>query len=73
MVVCDLGYLNKPKETAELIDKDGWLHTGDIGHYDEDHYFYIVDRKKELIKYKAFQVSVLKRCLPCGILAAFIQ
>jgi long-subunit acyl-CoA synthetase (AMP-forming) len=51
------GYLNKPEQTAQTIDKDGWLHTGDIGHYDEDEYFYIVDRLKELIKYKGYQVS----------------
>ncbi|KAL7044572.1 hypothetical protein ACKWTF_001977 [Chironomus riparius] len=51
------GYLNNPKATAETIDKDGWLHTGDIAYYDEDKQFYIVDRLKELIKYKAFQVA----------------
>ncbi|XP_031566165.1 probable 4-coumarate--CoA ligase 3 [Actinia tenebrosa] len=50
------GYLNKPEATANTIDKDGWLHTGDIGHYDKDGHFYIVDRVKELIKYKGFQV-----------------
>lgn len=43
------GYWNAPEETAKTIDEDGWLHTGDIGKMDEDGYFYIVDRKKDLI------------------------
>lgn len=51
------GYVGDPVSTANTIDKDGWLHTGDIGYYDNDKYFFIVDRIKELIKYKAFQVA----------------
>jgi long-chain acyl-CoA synthetase len=42
------GYLNRPVETAEVL-RDGWYHTGDLGHMDEDGYYYIVDRKTDLI------------------------
>jgi acyl-CoA synthetase (AMP-forming)/AMP-acid ligase II len=51
------GYLNNLEATARTIDTDGWLHTGDVGYADEDGHFYIVDRVKELIKYKGFQVA----------------
>lgn len=51
------GYMGNKTATSETIDEDGFLHTGDIGYYDEDKYFYIVDRMKELIKYKGFQVA----------------
>ncbi len=52
-----LGYLNNPEATADTIDEDGWFHSGDVGYADEDGCFYIVDRVKELIKYKAYQVA----------------
>ena len=51
------GYLNRPAETAQMLDAEGWLRTGDIGHVDDDGYFYVVDRVKELIKYKGLQVA----------------
>ena len=51
------GYLNRPQDTASSVDSEGWYHTGDVGHVDADGYFYIVDRTKELIKYKGLQVA----------------
>ena len=50
------GYLNNAEATAITIDSDGWLHTGDVGQRDADGHYFIVDRLKELIKYKGFQV-----------------
>jgi len=50
------GYLNNEAATAATIDAESWLHTGDIGHVDADGHLYVVDRLKELIKYKGFQV-----------------
>jgi acyl-CoA synthetase (AMP-forming)/AMP-acid ligase II len=51
------GYLGDDEATANTLDDEGWLHTGDIGHADEDGWFYLVDRLKELIKVKGFQVA----------------
>ena len=50
------GYLNNPTATANTLVEGGWLRTGDIGHVDADGHVYVVDRLKELIKYKGFQV-----------------
>ena len=49
------GYFENPEATALTIDRDGWLHTGDIGYVDGDGDFWVVDRVKELIKYKGLQ------------------
>jgi long-chain acyl-CoA synthetase len=46
---CFAGYLNQPEKTAETIDAEGWLHTGDVGRVDDDDYFYITDRMKDII------------------------
>jgi acyl-CoA synthetase (AMP-forming)/AMP-acid ligase II len=51
------GYLNRPQETANAIDREGWYHTGDVGYVDEEDWVYIVDRTKELIKDKGMQVA----------------
>ncbi|XP_071120286.1 probable 4-coumarate--CoA ligase 1 isoform X2 [Mytilus edulis] len=51
-----LGYLKNQSATDDMV-RDGWLHSGDIGHFDEEGYFMITDRLKELIKYKGFQVA----------------
>ncbi|MCK5625989.1 AMP-binding protein, partial [Candidatus Bathyarchaeota archaeon] len=49
------GYWKMPEETANTL-KNGWLYTGDIAREDEDNFFYIVDRKKDILKYKGYSV-----------------
>jgi 4-coumarate--CoA ligase len=52
-----IGYLNNEKATTDTLTPDGWLKTGDVAIIDDDGYMFIVDRLKELIKYKGFQVA----------------
>lgn len=50
------GYLNRPEDNKEVL-RDGWLYTGDLAKMDDEGYFYIVDRKKEIIKYKGYTIA----------------
>ena len=52
-----MGYFNDEERTKECLSDDGWLRTGDLAYYDEEGYFYITDRTKELIKVRGFQVA----------------
>ncbi|CAD5214323.1 unnamed protein product [Bursaphelenchus xylophilus] len=52
-----LGYFNRPKATADTVDNEGWLHTGDLGYVDNEGWTYVVDRCKDLIKVKGLQVA----------------
>lgn len=52
-----LGYYGNQSATDEIIDNESFLMTGDVGHFDEDGFLHIVDRKKDLLKYRGFQIS----------------
>lgn len=52
-----MGYLDEPEKTAECLSSKGWLKTGDVAYYDEDGYFFITDRIKEMIKVRGYQVA----------------
>ncbi|GAA5810920.1 hypothetical protein MFLAVUS_004348 [Mucor flavus] len=71
------GYINNPQATADCIDDEGYFHTGDIVVVDKDEHFYIVDRKKELIKYNGFQVppaeleGILARVVDCAVIGIY--
>ncbi len=77
-----VGYLNNDAATKETIDDDGFLHTGDMAKVDSDGFVYIVDRLKELIKYKGYQVppaeleallsrpTTTRRCRGVGVIEA---
>ncbi|KAK4054852.1 hypothetical protein OIV83_000776 [Microbotryomycetes sp. JL201] len=54
---CAISYLNNPQATAEAFDDEGWFLTGDVGHYDANYNLWIVDRLKEIMKIKGFQVA----------------
>uniref|UniRef100_A0A8D7ZYL0 Luciferin 4-monooxygenase n=1 Tax=Culex pipiens TaxID=7175 RepID=A0A8D7ZYL0_CULPI len=52
-----LGYYNNPEANAESIDEEGWLRTGDIAYFDDEGYLFLVDRKKDMLKYRNYQIS----------------
>lgn len=57
VVLLITGYFSNPEATANTLDSSGWLRTGDLCYIDDDGFVFIVDRLKELIKYKGYQVK----------------
>lgn len=51
------GYYNNPEQTARTLDPQGWFHMGDLGYFDEEGHLYVVDRKKDLLKYKSMHYT----------------
>jgi acyl-CoA synthetase (AMP-forming)/AMP-acid ligase II len=62
------GYLRNPDASAEALTSDGWLRTGDLGRFDADHHFFLLDRAKEMIKCNSFQISPTEIELHIGAL-----
>lgn len=60
-----LGYWRDEVATANVVDQDGWLHTGDVGYFDENGFLYLIDRKKDILKYCGYQISPseLENCI----------
>lgn len=52
-----LGYWRDEKATSDAIDTNGWFHTGDVGHFDLNGFLYVVDRRKDILKYRGYQIS----------------
>uniref|UniRef100_A0A6N2KM51 4-coumarate--CoA ligase n=1 Tax=Salix viminalis TaxID=40686 RepID=A0A6N2KM51_SALVM len=67
------GYLNDAEATANIIDVEGWLHTGDIGYVDDDDEIFIVDRVKEIIKFKGFQACLTLLVPPAELEALLVS
>ena len=59
LLATSVGYLGEKDSTSAILDSEGWLRTGDLCYIDKDGFVYIVDRLKELIKYKGYQVSAI--------------
>lgn len=57
LFLCHQGYLNNASENSKAIDADNWFRTGDIGYFDNEGFLYLIDRKKELLKYCNYQIS----------------